>query len=1086
MEDAARAEHTAEPEHTARTDRTNYRYEAFISYRHASADIAAAKRVQRALEGFRIPNELRDKAGRKRLGKLFRDEDELAASASLSDTIVRALEQSRYLIVVCTPAAAASEWMSREIEEFSRVHGRERVLAVLAEGEPETSFPKPLRAGAFGNEPLAADLRPGKTRKQQHAELLRLAAALIGCSYDSLAKRERERRGRLVTRASAAVAAVGIAFGGFSYWQQAQIEENYRAMQVNQSEYLATEALDLMDQGKRMEAIQVALAALPESESDGSRPLVNSAQHALSEALGVYPSPPYAGAPGSWRAEYSISDMRTLNEMAVSEYGGWYAIPVSDEAIRIYDLATGLSHDIAPVKMPDDTSPWTAFASYSAPLIATESTLIAFVSYDTVTSYNAKTGEVAWQYQANEHHVIAGAATNRDDSILAVLSCSTGEAEAEVYVLETETGKELARIPFSAEGAGNAPIAVTPSGSHVAVGIDGTVYAVDTATGNVATANTSNPLITSVCASERGFYVISMPHAEVAFSGGGSTAYSSEDFSNPATSASIEAFDWNAGSPLWKKNASWNAYQSNLSATSFYVSPKIREIFSAGKFEDICVTFNEQAYTLDGITGDTLGVATYSSPIVETYYYMGKDDTTGFAITYEGEQYRTSIFGNNDQTQLMSLSANDCLWQAKRVQYDGETYFIECSAESLNKATVYRMEPNENLRNYYSMLDGNNIGTPNCDGSLCVAWNGDEETLTTTDTETGKQISVMHYPDLSIALPNAENVTFVASESNPSVYYFLDKQGVDYRPTIWKLDVEEGQLLASWKWGSETSNEYLEARRISREVNGYFTVTHTNLTAIVDAETLNEVHSSPVSLSSGFNVPACGDAVFCGDKIISLDNNAGVVKLLDASTIRPIETFENVTVDMSNTLTLNGKVACSPDESRFVIAEADGKLHAYETSSGNELWAADFDSTNAVFLRFTPDGQHVFAQDSASICSVIDAATGSSTRAQEAERLTALSVRFSQDGSRAYMRAYSLSFLEQTLVFSIENGTCELLAQIPLGHVVAKDESHVVCVDQNGTFSLPLYTLDELIDIAHETIRGHELTDAQKRLYHVG
>lgn len=1086
MEDAAEPEHTAQPELTARPDRTDCRYEAFISYRHASTDIATAKRVQRALEGFRIPNELRDEAGRKRLGKLFRDEDELAASASLSDTIARALEQSRYLIVICTPAAAASEWMSREIEEFSRTHGRDRILTVLAEGEPETSFPAPLRIGAFGSEPLAADLRPGKTRKQQRAEVLRLAAALIGCSYDSLAKRERERMGRLITRASAAAAAIGIAFGGFSYWQQAQIEKNYRAMQINQSEYLATEALDLVDQGKRMEAIQVALAALPESESDGERPLVNSAQHALSEALGVYPSPPYAGASGSWRAEYSVSDMRTLNKMAVSEYGGWYAIPVSDEAIRVFDLETGLSHDIAPVKMPDDPQHWVGFASYDAPLIATENTLIAFVSYDTVTSYDAKTGEVAWQYRANDHLVIAGAATSQNNNILAVFSYDPSGTEAEVYLLETETGKELARIPFSAAGTFNAPIAVTPSGSHVAVGVDGAIYAIDTATGNVTTASANNPLITSICASERGFYAISTPQAEVAFSSGGSTAYSSEDFSNPATSATVEAFDWNADSPLWKKNASWNAYQSNLSATSFYVSPKIREIFSAGELEDICVTFNEQAYTLDGITGNTLGVATYSSPIVETYYYVGKEDITGFAITYEGEQYRTSIFGNNAQTQLMSLNTNDCLWQAKRVQYDGETYFIGCSAESLNKATVYRMEPNENLRNYRSMLDGNSIGTPNCDGSLCVAWNGDEETLVTTDTETGEQINTVHYPDLSITLPNAENVTFAASESDPSVYYFLDKQGADYRPAIWKIDVETGELLASWKWNGETDNEYPEARRISQEVNGYFTVTHTNLTAIVDAETLNEVHSSPVSLSSGFNVPACGDAVLCGSKIISLDNSAGAVRLLDASTIQPIEAFENVTVDMSNTLTLNGKVACSPDESRFVIAEADGKLHAYETSSGNELWAVDFDSTNAVFLRFTPDGQHVFAQDSTSTCSVIDAATGSSIRAQETEQLTALSVRFSQDGSLAYVRAYSLSFLEHTLVFNIENGTCELLAHIPLGHIVTKDESHVVCVDQNGTFSLPLYTLDELVGIARETIRGHELTDAQKRLYHIG
>ena len=83
------------------------RYEAFISYRHASEDAAAARRVQRALEGFRIPRTLRRGGGRS-LGKLFRDADELPASSSLTDEISRALRDSRYLIVICSPDTPSS------------------------------------------------------------------------------------------------------------------------------------------------------------------------------------------------------------------------------------------------------------------------------------------------------------------------------------------------------------------------------------------------------------------------------------------------------------------------------------------------------------------------------------------------------------------------------------------------------------------------------------------------------------------------------------------------------------------------------------------------------------------------------------------------------------------------------------------------------------------------------------------------------------------------------------------------------------------------------------------------------------------
>ena len=40
-----------------------YTYSAFISYRHLPADIEAAKAVQRALETYRIPADIRKKTG---------------------------------------------------------------------------------------------------------------------------------------------------------------------------------------------------------------------------------------------------------------------------------------------------------------------------------------------------------------------------------------------------------------------------------------------------------------------------------------------------------------------------------------------------------------------------------------------------------------------------------------------------------------------------------------------------------------------------------------------------------------------------------------------------------------------------------------------------------------------------------------------------------------------------------------------------------------------------------------------------------------------------------------------------------------
>src|SRR5438128_2600189 len=113
-----------------------YRYAAFISYRHAPTDRRWAMWLHRALETYRVP---------RRLGRCFRDEDELPASADLSREIDQALEQSRFLIVVCSPRTPGSEWVNREVERFREWGRHDRILALLVEGEPHESFPRALR-----------------------------------------------------------------------------------------------------------------------------------------------------------------------------------------------------------------------------------------------------------------------------------------------------------------------------------------------------------------------------------------------------------------------------------------------------------------------------------------------------------------------------------------------------------------------------------------------------------------------------------------------------------------------------------------------------------------------------------------------------------------------------------------------------------------------------------------------------------------------------------------------------------------------------------------------------------------------------
>ena len=184
------------------------RYEGFLSY--ARVDERTAAWLHRALENFRIPR--RTGAGRRRFRPFFRDQDELASSADLSETLHAALRDSASLIVLCSPGAAASRWVDEEVRAFRSLGRADRIYCVLTGGDPNQPagvFPPALREAGV---PLAVDLRD--FRRDRRAALLRLAAALLGVEFDVLRQRHRQRTRRrwsgYAGMATASVAVVAV------------------------------------------------------------------------------------------------------------------------------------------------------------------------------------------------------------------------------------------------------------------------------------------------------------------------------------------------------------------------------------------------------------------------------------------------------------------------------------------------------------------------------------------------------------------------------------------------------------------------------------------------------------------------------------------------------------------------------------------------------------------------------------------------------------------------------------------------------------------------------------------------------------
>lgn len=354
-------------------------YAAFISYRHLPRDAEVACEVQRAIEEYRLPRHVA-RANRSteatsctngmpaetaasnngahsahprrtphpaKLGKCFRDEDELAASHSLPDSIREALATSRTLVVICSPETQESPWVRREIEMFEQLHGRERIICALAAGSPEESIPPILKTRMMPDangilrempaEPLAADLRP-EAKAKRKAELLRIVAAVAGCSYDDLRQRERARKRKRIALTSAAAALAIVVIGIFA----CQFHRTSEAALIAESKSLAAQAINQYANGEHLQAIETALQALPSSESDTSRPLVPEAQAALEKVLALNPDPDQP-----WTPFYLFESDEEIVDVAYSQEGAWIATLDAAGAVSLHDANSGASSGTA-------------------------------------------------------------------------------------------------------------------------------------------------------------------------------------------------------------------------------------------------------------------------------------------------------------------------------------------------------------------------------------------------------------------------------------------------------------------------------------------------------------------------------------------------------------------------------------------------------------------------------------------------------------------------------------------------------------------------------------------------------------------
>jgi hypothetical protein len=356
------------------------KYDAFISYRHSELDKFVATTLQRKLEAFSLPKGVTSKTKKKRIERVFRDQDELPLSSNLSEPIHLALNNTDFLIVICTPRLPESKWCEEEISTFIKLYGREKILAVLAEGEPSESFPPLLTGEDYEEtlpdgtrvtkhrsfEPLAADVR-GKNNKEVRKKLddavLRIAASIFELNYDDLKQRHRERRIRRMFSVISSVAAAFMLFSAVCIGlmikimnqsnmimeqnteikeqsneisqKNALINQQYEEAARNLSRLTAADSINLLKKGRKLDALYMLRQVIPDSTSDTSKPYTPEAEAALVDALDVYAPLSELTISNTYVSEYEIKTFSfSPNDTRVLTVD-------SGNNVKVYDIESG-------------------------------------------------------------------------------------------------------------------------------------------------------------------------------------------------------------------------------------------------------------------------------------------------------------------------------------------------------------------------------------------------------------------------------------------------------------------------------------------------------------------------------------------------------------------------------------------------------------------------------------------------------------------------------------------------------------------------------------------------------------------------
>ncbi len=207
-------------------EKKTYNYYAFVSYSHQNKKLA--KKIQKWLEAYRLPSALCKKYDHlpRKISPVFRDETDLTGTR-VQDSLDRELDDSRYLIVLCSPDSAKSKYVNDEVNHFIALGREDYIIPVIVDGKPfsgeeQECFPPALRN--IQPEILGIGLQDLGMRNA----FLKIVSTMLRIRPDELIRRDRRRR--IVRNAVSATAGLLLAIAvSCTVWYNTEHSKYYNA-----------------------------------------------------------------------------------------------------------------------------------------------------------------------------------------------------------------------------------------------------------------------------------------------------------------------------------------------------------------------------------------------------------------------------------------------------------------------------------------------------------------------------------------------------------------------------------------------------------------------------------------------------------------------------------------------------------------------------------------------------------------------------------------------------------------------------------------------------------------------------------------